>query len=375
MKYKIENNTLTAFGDIESGDGSEFITVFSELEAIHDEIIIELHTYGGSVFDGNLIYNAIAKSKAQITINIIGVCASMGAIIALSVDDVYMVENGYMMIHAPSGGAFGTADDIENNIKLLRSIERNFMQKLQEKTEQDENYIREWLKSDTWFDAEEALNEGLIKGILHTNTGIKANFNPNKLTRTEALERFTALYKNSNNFNFLNMDLKRVLAKKLNLSATTSDTKIVQEVEEAQELRENLISLLELDDEATDEEIIERVTELLDLSKETEEEKQEEAEALLRNVIARKLVDTSQRGYFMKMFKIDFKGTKQHLNNLLKPMQAPNISALISKSKSTGNGQKKKSEWDLDDYRMFAPQELAQNPQLYSRLKKEKFHK
>jgi len=163
MEFELKENIITAFGNIEEGDGAKFISIFSELERKYASVIIKLHTFGGSVFDGNMMYNAIAGSVARVTIYIVGVAASMGAVLSLSVDEVYMVENGYLMIHAPSVNGSGTAKDLESSVKLLKLIETNFIKKLQQKTGKSAEYLQNWLSADTWFDAEQALNEGLYK--------------------------------------------------------------------------------------------------------------------------------------------------------------------------------------------------------------------
>ncbi|XKW96431.1 hypothetical protein R8G64_13505 [Tenacibaculum maritimum] len=77
------------------------------------------------------------------------------------------------------------------------------------------------------------------------------------------------------------------------------------------------------------------------------------------------------------MFKNDFKGTKEYLNNIRQA--APNITSLIKRSKfdsdlTKNSFEKPKSEWDLEDYRKYAPNELANNPKLYKSLKEAKFN-
>lgn len=73
MEFELKENIITAFGNIEEGDGAKFISIFLELERKYASIIIKLHTFGGAVFDGNMMYNAIAASVARVTIYIVGV--------------------------------------------------------------------------------------------------------------------------------------------------------------------------------------------------------------------------------------------------------------------------------------------------------------
>ena len=57
MIISTNKNTLKAYGTIWDGDGSYFVSCFQQLERVFDDITVRIHTSGGSVFDGNLIYN------------------------------------------------------------------------------------------------------------------------------------------------------------------------------------------------------------------------------------------------------------------------------------------------------------------------------
>jgi ATP-dependent Clp protease protease subunit len=233
MIFSVKQNTITAYGIIWNGNGMEFVSLFTQLEGQYSQITVKLHTYGGSVFDGNLIYNTLRNSKADIEIHIVGIAASMGAVISLSRNSkVYMVENGYMMIHAPSGETYGTAIDHENNAKLLKSIESNFLKKLVEKTGKAENYVKKWLTGDNWFDATEALKEGLITGIIDSEiqTDIIA---PEQLGITETYNRFSALLLPENVKQKLDQDMKKPIIEALSLQGVTaesSDTAVIDAV-------------------------------------------------------------------------------------------------------------------------------------------------
>src|SRR5690554_1676306 len=137
MILSINENIITAHGYIWEGDGMDFVRQLERTSRLYDDIIIRLHTYGGSVFDGNLIMNALRESQSQIEIQIIGVAASMGAMLTTAVSNVKIARNGFMMIHAPSGYTSGTADAHESTALLLRSMEKSFRSELMHKTGKD----------------------------------------------------------------------------------------------------------------------------------------------------------------------------------------------------------------------------------------------
>lgn len=150
------------------GDNSakEFIVRFDQVRKDSDEIVICLHTYGGDVFEGTLIYNHIKACDIPVTVRIVGVCCSMGTVIMLAASKVYMCENSYLMVHAPSGGCYGSASNMEKAAKLLRGMEKNFKKIYATKTGKDEKGVEELLVGDNWFTAQEAQEAKLIDGIV-----------------------------------------------------------------------------------------------------------------------------------------------------------------------------------------------------------------
>lgn len=167
MYAQIEGNEVKLYGTIWKGDGQFIIAQISSLLAKENSNVnIHLHTDGGNVFDGNLIYNAIANAKANVTIQIDGLAASMGAIIMLASKTIKIAENAFIMIHAPSGDQRGNAKEFENTAKLLRSLEANFIKILSSRSKQTDDEIKDLMNGDNWFSAEEALKAGLVDEIV-----------------------------------------------------------------------------------------------------------------------------------------------------------------------------------------------------------------
>ena len=343
MDFTVNNNIISAYGTINDGDGIAFLNLFQQIESNKKDITVKLHTYGGSVFDGNLIYNTIANSIANVQIHIVGIAASMGAIISLASDKVYIVENGYMMIHAPSGGVHGTANDLESNIKLMRSMEQNFISKLLEKTGKNQDYVKNWLVGDNWFDANQALQEGLVTGIIEPETKINKNFNPSQLGTVAVYNRFSALLKNNTNINLNNdnMDLREELIKKFRLKNNASNTSIFNALEQVEEksssLRDGLIKLLSLEDTVSDEDILKSVEALTQVEQDVQEERKVEANYLISDALRKGKIVHGQKEYISNMFKTNFAGAKAFLNN------APERVTITSQIKNASSNQEQET--------------------------------
>jgi len=128
MDFSTNNNIITAYGTIVDGDARRFEGTLSQLSGIHDRIIIRVHTYGGNVFEGNQMCNALANCTADVELHVVGVAASMGAILTLYCEKVFIAENGFLMFHAPFSQTHGTAKEHESSLQLLRLIEDSFVQ-------------------------------------------------------------------------------------------------------------------------------------------------------------------------------------------------------------------------------------------------------
>lgn len=240
MIIRSKGNQLFLYGTIWEGDGVYFLDALSRIDGTFHEIELHVHTNGGSVFDGNLIYNSMLNAKSPVDMYIDGIAASMGAVLSLAARKVYMVENGFLMIHEPSGGTWGNAKQHENNASLLRSIEKNFIKKICAKTGLSEVEARKWLDGDNWFSAEEALKAKLIDGIIDpvaTAIDTEESGTANLQSRYNSFAALLAFdVNNSNNNEHKNpLEMKKEVISKFGLTGVneqSSDTAVIQALED-----------------------------------------------------------------------------------------------------------------------------------------------
>ena len=129
---------------------AEFITRFDEARKGADEVDLLLHTQGGDVQEGTLIYNYIKGCGVPVNVIVAGVSCSMGTVIMMAAAKVYMCENSYMMVHAPKGGCYGTAVEMEKAAKGLRGMEKNFKKIYAGKTGKSEKEVEDLLVGDSF---------------------------------------------------------------------------------------------------------------------------------------------------------------------------------------------------------------------------------
>jgi ATP-dependent protease ClpP protease subunit len=175
MLYKSidkDNAEIRLYGNIGSwySDAECFDDILNYIESNgHKNVIIRMHCYGGSVFEGNAIGNAIKRSKLNISIAIDGIAASMGCFILpyLPAERVSISGNGFGMLHRPTGYSEGDADDHRSTSKLLDDIEKFFIASLSNRTgKRKEDIRKEYFDGkDHWLNADEMLALKLVGKI------------------------------------------------------------------------------------------------------------------------------------------------------------------------------------------------------------------
>jgi HK97 family phage prohead protease len=105
-------------------------------------------------------------------------------------------------------------------------------------------------------------------------------------------------------------------------------------------------------------------------------EKAIEAESIVNLLVSRKLLPEHLKKAQLEAFKSDFYTAKKDILNLF-PYKSQSLVEIIETERLTGIKTlgKSKAEWNLEDYRKFAPDELQKNPSLYQKLMDDQFKK
>ncbi|MBU3720729.1 MAG: Clp protease ClpP [Burkholderiaceae bacterium] len=142
----------------------QFVDDLKTVPAGH-RILLRIHSPGGEVFDGNVIYNALKRHAGGVIVQIEGLAASMASVIALAGVPVKMAANAFFMIHNPWGMAVGDAAEMRDQASLLDKIKSNMIRAYAEKSGKSDVAIEEWMDAETWFTAEEAKAVGFVDEI------------------------------------------------------------------------------------------------------------------------------------------------------------------------------------------------------------------
>ncbi|UBH07849.1 head maturation protease, ClpP-related [Macrococcus armenti] len=148
-----------------------------------DEIIVNINSPGGDVFEGITIHNMLKRHKAKVIVNIDGLAASIASVIAMAGDVVRMPSNSMMMIHNAMGGMFGNANDMREIAELLDKVTGTLMETYLAKTDKlNIDSLKALLDAETWMTAEEAFSYGLIDEVI-TSKKLVACASKSQLTK------------------------------------------------------------------------------------------------------------------------------------------------------------------------------------------------
>ena len=236
MKFwQKEGDTTTAvmkfYGVISQwwNGADDFTNTIQEIESKYLNLEIKLHCYGGVVFEGNVIFNALQNTKLNVTVCIDGIAASMGSIIMLPAKKICMAQNAFVMVHAPSGYTEGGSKDHFSTGNLLKKMEANAAKAYMQRTGMKlSDILSKWFDgTDHWFNADECKEMGLIDVICGpVDDGSDNTDKPIPGASIEEIAaRYTALSKtDKSTFNKNNTMDKNLIISKFSLTGVSSES-------------------------------------------------------------------------------------------------------------------------------------------------------
>ena len=131
-----------------------------------EPVEVHINCFGGEVFEGIAIANALRSYKGKTTAVIDSVAASAATVVALGCESVRMHEDSLFMIHEAASLAMGTADDLDQQAALLRQINDILAGAYERKTKAGKEQIAKWMADETWFPAAQAKELGFADEVI-----------------------------------------------------------------------------------------------------------------------------------------------------------------------------------------------------------------
>lgn len=147
--------------------------LFLESEDPDKEIFLYINSPGGSITDGMGIVDTMNYIKCPVTTICVGLAASFGAVLLANGEKGkrFATPNSEILIHQPligghGGGISGQATEIKIHADHMIRTRTKLNKLLSEKTGQSIETIERDTERDHYMTAQEALEYGLIDGIM-----------------------------------------------------------------------------------------------------------------------------------------------------------------------------------------------------------------
>lgn len=168
----MKTRQIVLSGEINKDLADKIVRQLLVLEADDSEktIYMYIDSPGGDVDAGFAIFDMIRFINAPVVLVGMGLIASAAALILLAVDKKNRVAlpNSRYLIHQPSSGMRGVATDIEIHAKEMEKTKAILNQIIADQTGKSVEQVTKDTERDYWLDAKEAVEYGLVSGIVST---------------------------------------------------------------------------------------------------------------------------------------------------------------------------------------------------------------
>lgn len=167
-KVNDEMAEVFVYGDIGGwmdGIGAEEFA--RELKALKvTDITARINSGGGSVFEGQAIYNSLVNHPARVNVVIDGIAASIASVIAMAGDNISITEGSHIMVHKPWSMAVGDANSMRKEAEVLDSLESGIIDIYAARTGKSREKLEKWVSEETWFKGAAAVDAGFADNVI-----------------------------------------------------------------------------------------------------------------------------------------------------------------------------------------------------------------
>ena len=137
-----------------------------ELLSGNGPITIWLNSPGGDCIAASQIYSMLMDYAGEVTVKVDGIAASAASVIAMAGTKVLMAPTALMMIHNPMTMAWGDKSEMTKAIEMLDEVKESIVNAYEIKTGMSRAKISHLMDSETWMNANKAIELGFADDIL-----------------------------------------------------------------------------------------------------------------------------------------------------------------------------------------------------------------
>lgn len=135
----------------ESNTAGDFIRELRGLGKNISTLNVNIHSEGGSVWDGLAIYRALVDFQGEKVVHVSALAASIASVIMLAGDRIEVAPEAIVMIHNPMAIAMGGEKDMLDAVARLKSAKDRILNIYERRTGSDRDQLSDLMDAETWF--------------------------------------------------------------------------------------------------------------------------------------------------------------------------------------------------------------------------------
>lgn len=170
------------FGTAPGQISSRFVKDKLALMGAVDELVIDIESKGGDVWEGLGVYRALKDFPARKIVNVT-YAMSVGSWVAMVGDEINIAENGMFMIHASRlrPAEHCTEEELMQHAATVRQMNEQMADTYAARTGRPKDQILTEMKATTWLKGKDAVTRGFATKVM-PNRSLVAQFSESDLT-------------------------------------------------------------------------------------------------------------------------------------------------------------------------------------------------
>lgn len=173
----LKDRIIMLSGPIEDDVANSIVAqlLFLDAQDSTKDIYLYINSPGGVVTSGMAIYDTMNFIKSDVQTIVIGMAASMASVLVSSgaKGKRFGLPHSQVLIHQPSGGAQGQQTEIEIAATEILKTRKMINEILAKNSGQPIEKINRDTERDHYLTAQEAVDYGLLDGIMENNSRLK----------------------------------------------------------------------------------------------------------------------------------------------------------------------------------------------------------
>lgn len=347
LLYSQIGDSIDSNGNVAYGiSGTAFANEILYLQDKCKKINVRINSVGGSVLDGYSIVSAILNSKVVCDTYIDGLSASISGVIAMAGKRVYMADYGTLMLHNPSG--------VEDPA-VLALVKDTLVTILSNRTQKTSEEISQMMDVETWLNASQCLEMGLVDKIISSNKKIK-------MPITNNVNDMVLIY----NKLITNKPNMKQITNKLGISEDATEEVVVAEIEK----KDAVISEVQAENESLKARLAEIEAKENEAKEKALEDLKNKATEMVEKAITEKKIEATEKDATIAMAVNNFEFVSNMLSKINNVKDAVKVFDVKNVAKSANTEDR--SNWTIRDWEKKDAKGLEEimnsTPEIYTEM-------